>query len=238
MLSDEPAGPLQARSREGVHADAAGLATHGCRDIPYPVGTTPSNRDRSCRLLPLAAAAEEERVMPAPSFDFRSLPPGPETVTGSAVLVRMVEGIGFRFFWATEGLRESDLSFRPTPETMSIADLAGHVLDLVAWVALSAGAIPAGPREPERPLPFPEARQRVLEVLSLLRARFAGMSDEEIGTIRIGSRAGPVPWPHLVNGPLADALTHVGQINVLRRASGNPVPKANVFLGRPPTPLS
>jgi hypothetical protein len=172
--------------------------------------------------------------MPAPSFDFRSLPPGPESVTGSAVFVRLVEGIGFRFFWATESLRENDLSFRSTPETMSIADQAGHVLELTAWVAVAAGAIPAGPQGPESPLPFPEVRRRVLEILSLLRARFAGMSDEEIGTIRIGSRAGPVPWPHLVNGPLADALTHVGQIAVLRRANGNPVPKANVFLGRPP----
>ena len=168
------------------------------------------------------------------SSDFRSLPPGPERVTGSAVLVRLVEGIGFRFTWATEGLRESDLSFRPTPETMCIADQAGHVLELASWAAAAAGAIPGNPLKPESPPPFPEVRQRILEVLSLLRARLADMSDEEIGTIHIGSRAGPVPWPHIVNGPLADALTHIGQIAVLRRASGNPVPKANVFLGRPP----
>jgi hypothetical protein len=168
------------------------------------------------------------------SSDFRSLPPGPDNVTGSAVLVRMVEGIGFRFFWATEGLRESDLSFRPTPETMCIADQAGHVLELVAWVAAASGAIPDAPKAPASTPPFPEVRQRILDVLSLLRARFAGMSDGEISAISIGSHAGPVPWPHLVNGPLADSLTHIGQINVLRRASGNPVPKANVFLGRPP----
>jgi hypothetical protein len=170
--------------------------------------------------------------MAPPSFDFRSLPPGPAAVSGSAVLVRLVEGIGFRFTWATEGLREPDRSFRTTPETMCIAELAGHVLELVSWVAFSAGAIPAGPQKPESPPPFPEVRQRILEVLALLRARFAEMSDGEISAITIGSRAGPVPWPHIVNGPLADALTHIGQIAVLRRASGNPVPKANVFLGR------
>jgi hypothetical protein len=172
--------------------------------------------------------------MTTPSFDFRSLPPGPETVTGSAVLVRLVEGIGFRFTWATEGLREPDLAYRPTPQTMSIAELVGHVLELVAWVAAAAGAIPAGPQKPESPLPFPEIRLQVMEVLALLRARFAEMSDGKIAAITIGSRAGPVPWPHIVNGPLADALTHIGQIAVLRRSSGNPVPKANVFLGRPP----
>jgi hypothetical protein len=172
--------------------------------------------------------------MSTPAFDFRSLPPGPETVTGSAVLVRLVEGIGFRFAWATEGLREPDLSCRPTPETMSIAELAAHVRDLVTWVAIAAGAVPADTKPPASPPPFASVRQRTLEVLSLLRARLADMSDGDIGTIRIGSRAGPVPWPHIVNGPLSDALTHIGQINVIRRSSGNPVPKANVFLGRPP----
>ncbi len=173
--------------------------------------------------------------MPTTSFDFRSLPPGPETVTGSAVLVRMVEGIGFRFTWATEGLRESDLSFRPTPETMCIAEQAGHVLGLVSWVAVSGRRDSRRPRSrPSRRPPSPRSGSGSCEVLALLRARLAAMSDGEIGTIRIGSHAGPVPWPHLVNGPLADALTHIGQITVLRRASGNPMPKANVFLGRPP----
>jgi hypothetical protein len=170
-----------------------------------------------------------------PSFDFRSLPPGPAEVSGSAVFVRLVEGLGFRFFWATEGLREGDLSYRPTPESMSIGELAGHVLDLVTWVAVSAGALPDRSAEPPAaPRPFAEIRANVLEALDLLRDRLSGMTDDEIAAIRIRSRAGPMPWPHLVNGPLADALTHVGQIAVLRRSCGNPVPKANVFLGRPP----
>ena len=167
------------------------------------------------------------------AFDFRSLPPGPAAVNGSAVLVRLVEGIGFRFRWATEGLREQDLAFRPTPDSMSIAELGGHVLELVAWVAKAAGAIPEAPRAPEPPA-FPEVRQKVLETLASLRARLALMRDEDIAGIRIPSRSGPVPWPHLVNGPLADALTHIGQINVLRRSCGNPTPKADVFRGRPP----
>ena len=42
------------------------------------------------------------------------------------------------------------------------------------------------------------------------------------------------PFWHMVNGPLADALTHVGQINTFRRLAGNPCPEANVFKGIPP----
>jgi hypothetical protein len=42
------------------------------------------------------------------------------------------------------------------------------------------------------------------------------------------------PFWHVINGPIADALTHVGQVNSFRRLAGNPTPKANVFLGLPP----
>jgi hypothetical protein len=42
------------------------------------------------------------------------------------------------------------------------------------------------------------------------------------------------PIWYLINGPLADALTHVGQINAWRRLAGNPCPKVSVFLGLPP----
>ncbi len=172
--------------------------------------------------------------MPDTEFDFRTLPPGPASVTGSAVLARMVEGIGFRFFWATEGLRDADLSFRPTPETMSISELVRHVHGLATWVAVSAGALPEGSQAPGPATPFPEVRHGVLEVLSRLRTCLAAMRDDEISALRIGLRQEAFPWPHLVNGPLADALTHIGQINVLRRSSGNPTPKANVFRGQPP----
>lgn len=42
------------------------------------------------------------------------------------------------------------------------------------------------------------------------------------------------PFWHIINGPLCDALTHVGQIRYLRRLLGKQGPEANVFLGRPP----
>jgi hypothetical protein len=42
------------------------------------------------------------------------------------------------------------------------------------------------------------------------------------------------PFWHIINGPISDALSHVGQINSFRRLAGNPTPKANVFTGSPP----
>ena len=43
------------------------------------------------------------------------------------------------------------------------------------------------------------------------------------------------PALRLLQGPFADALTHVGQINTYRRMAGNPTPGADVFRGLPPS---
>ena len=59
------------------------------------------------------------------------------------------------------------------------------------------------------------------------------LCDEDLKGIIIKGR----PFWHIINGPIADALTHVGQINSFRRLVGNPTPKAQVFLGIPPEDL-
>jgi len=63
-----------------------------------------------------------------------------------------------------------------------------------------------------------------------LRETLISMSDEELMKISIDNR----PFWHIINGPISDALTHIGQINSFRRLAGNPTPKANVFVGLPP----
>lgn len=40
-------------------------------------------------------------------------------------------------------------------------------------------------------------------------------------------------WP-VINGPLSDVLTHIGQIATLRRIAGSPVPDSNPFEETPP----
>ena len=48
-----------------------------------------------------------------------------------------------------------------------------------------------------------------------------------------GERESSFPFWHQLNGPLADALWHCGQIVSMRRASGNPFNgKASVFTGK------
>jgi len=156
---------------------------------------------------------------------FHRIPPYPESVSGTTVLGRLLDGLGFRFRWSTEGLSDDDYEFRPAPDCMSIEELVRHVRSLVNWVCLSMGLDGF-----ERGDDISLTRGHILEMIRALREALSSMSDEELKGITIDGR----PFWHIINGPISDALTHVGQINSFRRLAGNPTPKANVFVGSPP----
>jgi hypothetical protein len=65
------------------------------------------------------------------------IPEYPERVTAVCILTRLLDGLGFRFHWATEGLRPEDYSFKPGPDTMSVSELVRHIWGLVNWVTVS-----------------------------------------------------------------------------------------------------
>jgi len=156
---------------------------------------------------------------------FHRIPPCPDSISGTTVLVRLLDGLGFRFRWSTEGLSDDDYGFRPAPDCMSIGELVRHVWGLVNWVCLSMGI-----DEYKRGDDIVLIRGSVLKMIYALREALGSMSDEDMRGITIEGR----PFWHIINGPISDALTHVGQINSFRRLAGNPTPKANVFVGSPP----
>ena len=156
---------------------------------------------------------------------FYEIPEYPDEVSGTSVLVRLLDGLGFRFRWSTEGLGEDDYEFRPAPDCMSIEELVRHVWRLVYWVCQSM-QLNKFRKQDDIAL----VRKSVLEMTHALREALLSTSDEELAAIQIREK----PFWHIVNGPVADALTHVGQINSFRRLAGNPTPKARVFVGLPP----
>lgn len=155
---------------------------------------------------------------------YYNIPDPPDTVSGASVLARMVDGLGFRFRWATEGLRESDYTFRPDEQCMSIQEQTEHIWGLVNRIILSL----TGDRK-DRPDTIDLIRKSVLEMIVELRKSLLSMGDDELKNARIHDHS----FWHLINGPVVDALTHVGQINMTRRLAGNPTPDVNVFTGNP-----
>lgn len=107
---------------------------------------------------------------------------------------------------------------------MSIGELISHIWGLVNWVHLSI--IGTGFQRPEDTALI---RKSIFEILKSLRTRIESLQDPDLTEISIDNH----PFWHIINGPLSDALTHVGQINSFRRLAGNPVPRVNVFAGKP-----
>lgn len=149
----------------------------------------------------------------------------PENVSAGGVMARMLDGLGFRLYWATADLKDEEYSFSPGKGAMRIGDLIGHVWGLSHWMCLNLFG-----KEEVRPKAIGEQRDHALQLIKKLRDFFCGLNEKELMDIQIEGR----PFWHFINGPISDALTHVGQINSFRRMAGNPPLKANVFLGQPP----
>ena len=53
---------------------------------------------------------------------YYQIPDYPESYTAGTVAARMVDGLGFRYYWATEGLNEEDLAFKPNDEARASSE--------------------------------------------------------------------------------------------------------------------
>ncbi len=172
------------------------------------------------------------------SLPYTTLPELPDQVGGVEVIARLVDGLAFRYRWATEDLSPADVAFRPTPEAFTLGEIMEHVARMMEWIE-RALTLEHGEENEDMPAPasHEDTRARTLASLERIRGNFLERGDAGLEDIRIvgSSRPGDDrPFWNMINGPLADALTHVGQINTYRRMNGNPTPRADVFRGRPP----
>lgn len=166
---------------------------------------------------------------------YSKIPKAPETYTAGTVVARMVDGLGFRYYWATEGLTKDDLDYEPGNEGRSIRQTMTHLYGLSEMIVNSARKQPTD-RTVELPeLTHEEIRKATLANLEEASALFLKAEDlsEHPIVFKRGDRVSEFPFWNNINGPIADAIWHAGQIVVLRRSAGNPInSKVNVFLGK------
>jgi hypothetical protein len=158
------------------------------------------------------------------------IPEPPLEINAATLLIRLVDGLGFRYRWATEGLRKQDYIYQPSIDSMTVKELLKHILRLVnrSYECLGGDTeIILDSYE------LDEVRSITLKKLTMMRELIESIEDKKLASCTISSRGVEYPFWNLINGPLSDALTHVGQMNSWRRLNGNPVPKVNVFTGNP-----
>ncbi|MGH1433777.1 MAG: hypothetical protein ACRBG0_04870 [Lewinella sp.] len=161
-----------------------------------------------------------------PSLPYRQIPDVPEKYNACTVAARMVDGLAFRYYWATESLRQQDLAYRTTPESRSSEETLDHIYGLANVVYNAVMEQPNISGSPREELTFTEKRTKTLNLLAAASERLKNSKPKDMKRFNIifqrGENQTVFPFWNNLNGPIADALWHVGQVVAFRRASGNP----------------
>ena len=164
---------------------------------------------------------------------YYKIPESPHACTPHSVLLRIIDSLGFRFYWATEGLEDHEYEFRPSQDSKNMKELLQHIQDLVHTIDVSLGGKKS---EINRDLNPSEIRRETLYTIFESRKKLEKMTGSKLNQCTLYNRYYDKEFPiwNVINGPICDVLTHIGQLNSWRRLEGNPVHGANVFLGEPP----
>ena len=163
---------------------------------------------------------------------YQSLPTPPTSISEGNIIARFVDGIGFRYRVATEGFTQNEIDFCPIEGSMNMMQLVDHIYNLIAW---TGDAFKLDFTKKHSISKFEDYRLETLFLCQQLSHHLKTLTNEEISSVSIYLKRADTHYPfwYLINGPLADILTHIGQINSWRRISGNPVPKISSFTGEP-----
>ena len=134
---------------------------------------------------------------------------------GRALLRHTVATLAYRGAKTLRGAPENFADFRAGAGARSPAELLAHIGDLLDWARAFAVGKPEW--RASKPLAWPQEVERFFAALEKLDACLAA-----------GAPLGAPP-DKLFQGPVADALTHVGQLALLRRRAGAPVMGENYF---------
>lgn len=133
--------------------------------------------------------------------------------TAREMLRHALATVAYRGGKPLRGAPESFATFRIGDATRAPVKLVAHIGDLFDWALLMAKGKTAW--KDSEPLPWDQEVERFFATLRAF--------DEYLGS----NEPLHAPVEKLLQGPVADALTHVGQLTMLRRVAGAPMRSEN-----------
>src|ERR1041385_6531779 len=141
-----------------------------------------------------------------------------ESDTKRSMLRHTLATLAYRGGKAVRGASDSFASFKASETTRTPVEILAHVGDLLDWaLSIAEGKETWHSAEP---LPWNQEVQRFHDALRNFDEYLA--SDGELAAT----------CERLFQGPIADALTHVGQIAMLRRIAGEPMRGENYSIAK------
>jgi hypothetical protein len=171
-----------------------------------------------------------------PELPYSRIPDAPDNYSAGKVAARVIDGLGFRFYWATESLRDTDLAYKPSEKGRTTAETIDHIYGLSRVILNTVEQKPNIPGNDGEHLSFEETRAQILHNLKRASDLLKRIPDSEIIHLNMvfgeGENSSEFPFWNLLNGPIADAIYHTGQVVSFRRSSGNSInPKVRVLTG-------
>ena len=130
-----------------------------------------------------------------------------------AILRHYLAALAYRTQYALRGAPESFGNFQAGNQVRTPAELVRHMTSVLGY----ARTFFEGGRY--RPEPLPDLDSEVV--------RFHAMLEDLSQHLTAGTELKDATVDRLLQGPFADAMTHAGQLAMLRRLSGSPVPPEN-----------
>lgn len=176
-------------------------------------------------------AAQDSSNLP-----YYQIPDYPESFSAGAVAARVVDGLGFRYYWATQGLTEKDLEFKPSPDARTTDETIDHIYGLSRTIVNAVQSKPNLPGEKEE-ITFDEKRRLTLinfeKTSQILKTDGSDQMENYQMIFQRNGNSSEFPFWNTLNGPIADAIYHTGQVVSFRRSSGNPIDsRVGVLVGK------
>ena len=171
------------------------------------------------------------------NLPYHQIPEAPETYTAATVAARTIDGLGYRFYWASEGLTEKDLAYDPGNENRSPEQMMDHFVGLSNTILNGIKKLPNIRPAEKKEMTFEEKRILTLENLKAASDLLRATPNMDLSECKIifqrGEKKSEFPFWNMLNGPIADAIYHTGQLVSYRRSAGNPMnPNVSVFSGK------
>jgi hypothetical protein len=123
--------------------------------------------------------------------------------TAGTMAARMVDALGFRFYWSSEGLSENDLAYKPSEDVRSTAQTIDHILDL-SYVIVNSTLNKTNVNIDQFKMTYADKRKQAL--INLKIAADILRVSNDISQFKISFGENEFPFWNQVNGPIADTI--------------------------------
>ena len=134
---------------------------------------------------------------------------GPSETGGRELLRHALATLAYRGGKAVRGAPDSFAAFHLAATSRTPVQILAHIGDLLDWALSLARGQQVWKESP--PLAWQDEVSRFYDGLQQLDAQLASQDPQGASIEQV------------LQGPIADALTHVGQLTLLRRLAGSPV---------------